>query len=141
MLGGVTRSTEEDSAFDRGFPSVGPVIEVMEIAVLWFGAAAFALTVSISGNDRLALGSIPNPGLASDVEDLALRSEDNSCDRGVTRNLAEGVDIDDLLALSFVQPSGQTLQSRDVGVENDMWFLASDGCGCSIVEQLTTCIF
>lgn len=74
----VVESAEEFSFLDVGSASVGPMGLVMNVAP-WRGSVASGCgAVAVSGVDSSTLGGRPDPGFASDIEDLGVRPQDDA---------------------------------------------------------------
>ena len=99
---GVAGSAEEDAVLGVGGSSVGPVPDVVDVAVSCWGVAAGCLAVLVSGGDGSALGAGPDAGFAADVEYFCVWAEHDSDDRAVAGDLADGVDGEDVPVFCLV---------------------------------------
>jgi hypothetical protein len=109
VFGRVVPPAEEDAFGYVGFSAVGPVVEVVDVAPAGVSVASWSLAVAVSGDDGSALGDGPCPCFSSYVEDFGVGSEDDPADRGVTGELAERFDVDDVSVEGLVGASGYPL--------------------------------
>lgn len=96
------------------------MVFVMDIAIRRLGATPGALAVAISGDDGPALPGGPDPGLAADVQNLRIRSEDDARDRAVAGDHSDCGDIDDVPVDGLVDPAGHAPQRFQIGEEVDV---------------------
>ncbi len=67
---GVVESAEQFAFVDTGRSSVGPMVNVVDVAPLRGPLTSRGDTVPVPGDDRPSLCGGPHPGLPADIEDL-----------------------------------------------------------------------
>jgi hypothetical protein len=95
---------------EAGGSAVGPVGEVVGVAVGGRSGAAGGLAVSVAGDERVPQGGGDGAGGAADVEDLGFPGHDHPADVRVTRDAFEGrgaeVPVAADLETEFLDPFG-----------------------------------
>ena len=134
VLASVMEAAEELSLFHAGRAPIRPVIHVVDVAPLGSDLAAGPGAVAVTGDDGPSLGRGPDPGLATDVEDLGVRTEHDAAHRAVAGQHAEGVDVEDVAIERLMQPSGDPLQGGNVCDDTDMGLLATDHWRVAMIE-------
>jgi hypothetical protein len=110
------------------------MIQVVNVTMSRSGSTSRALTVPVPGDDGSALRSRPHSGLSADVQDFRLGAEDDASDRAVTGDHPQQVDVDDGAVFGLMEATCDTLQSVEVGVDNDVWLFPAN-CRCGPVVQ------
>ncbi len=76
----VMKTAEKTEVFQTGFASVGPVDLVVDVAPSGGTIASLVGGVAVPGDDGSSQGGGDDPRLATHVEDLGIRAEDDSAD-------------------------------------------------------------
>jgi hypothetical protein len=102
VFSGVVGSAVELEVFDGGFAAIGPVGYVVDVALGGGSVTAWVLAVAVSSDHGPADGWGDDSGGSSDVDWLAVGSEDDAGDGGVACDLADLFGSEDLTTDGFM---------------------------------------
>jgi hypothetical protein len=105
----VMKTAEKTEVFYTGFATVGPVDLVVDVTPAGGTIASLVGAVAVSGNNGSAQTGGDDPRLATHVEDLGTRAEDDSADGRVAGELADRFDGEYMSALCLVEAAGPAL--------------------------------
>ena len=134
----VAGPTEQFACVHRGGPTVRPLFLVMDVTVSGFCPASRPSTMPVTSDDGSPLGRAPDSSFATDIQDFRVGAEHDPADGAVAGDHAQRVDIDDVPVFGFVEAACNALQSSYVGVQDHVWFLATDFGSSAVVQPVTT---
>jgi hypothetical protein len=137
----VMETAEETQVVHGGFATVGPVDVVVDVTPAGGTVASLVGAVPVSGNNGSAKTGGDDPGLATHVEDLGTRAEDDSADGRVAGELADRVDGEYMSALGLMETTRPALEGVEVDVDVEMGFLPTHLRGFGFLEKAATQVF